>query len=156
MCSGPEKTGRFRNPNHNREITEKLTRGDIDFQRKMGDSIAMKTARLLILMLLTVTILPWGAFTAAFAATPPVAAAQFVTAPFERAAVQAVNPMKSTAKRKCRVANLPGSSCGPDVLLHFASMPYGTDGVYTAPWPPQHWFAQGRTPSPPREPPRRF
>lgn len=120
----------------------------------------MKTARLLILTLLILTILPWGAYVPAYAeataATAPETSSfdQLSAAPAERAAIPVASRAKIFLKRKCRTAKFPGSPCGPDVLLQGVKTTCAGARVHPAPRPPVDRSAQGVSHAPPREPPR--
>lgn len=103
----------------------------------------MKTVRLLILLVMTLAILPWGGFVASMVAPQTVVVA----------AGQAQEAQLS-APRTCRGNFLPGSSC--DQVRWLPGLDAGLQRdlgpVFLA--ADVDWVATGRVDAPPRHPPR--
>ena len=113
----------------------------------------MRLLRLLLLLLMLVAVLPWGAYvngSARFAATAPAAAAGDALAPEARGERRVV----LGAERPCRKGTLPGSPCGPDLgLLPFAAGFAGLGAGSLRP-PSDGPDPAGLSRAPPTEPPR--
>ena len=122
----------------------------------------MRLARSLFLVLLVLTILPWGAYAAAFSASGSSKAFGVYTfarphaASDDQAVLPSLDTVKVFVKKKCRTANLPGSACGLDIALNASAQP----PAYSASTPVQRaadgWGATGLSQAPPGDPPRSF
>ena len=95
----------------------------IVFSAEWGHSGSMQRPEDILRVLLIILMLPWGAYSAVFAAVPePAVSAQFAslvatpTVP-EPLAMPPVQRAKIAVLRSCRKAVLAGSACSPDTVL---------------------------------------
>ena len=114
----------------------------------------MKLLRRLLILCLIVAVLPWGAFVAAFGPAPAAAAAYSAPVQGRQISLPAAGTIKATAKRKCRIAHLPGTPCGPDLLLYTDAATFGPANAVPVLTRIADWPALGLVRTPPREPPR--
>lgn len=106
-------------------------------------------------------MLPWGAY--ARNATVQTQNEQLVFHALEwvgnaasEGIVQPQNTTKVSVKKKCRIAILPGSPCGPDRALPATIRSIFESSVSRHPIPIKNWYIRGRHSAPPRDPPRFF
>ncbi|MHA6325063.1 hypothetical protein [Roseivivax sp. CAU 1753] len=130
----------------------------MDKPRRMTDTFWMRCVQTLLLVVITVMLLPWGAYAAdtARAASGAVAA---VDTPDQGDALnddqpESVRPTVAPVRKACRMAMLPGASCAPDRAL-----PETVTTRRDAPWQAvvlaiPDLALEGRMTAPPREPPR--
>lgn len=121
----------------------------------------MTVARAILLQLLVLLVLPWGAYAGGFPLSEGRTAA-FVT----RAAGDASGefaaalqpPMQAYAMEaksdRCPAAGLPGSGCGPDVLAPASATQWGLAANDTAADPRSMRLPQGLAPRVDTGPPR--
>lgn len=114
----------------------------------------MKHLRHFLILCLIVAVLPWGAFVAAFGPAPAAAATYAAPIQGRQISLPVAGPIKVLAKRKCRIAHLPGSSCGPDLLFHTGAATFGPGNAVPALSRIADWPSPGLIRTPPREPPR--
>ena len=82
--------------------------------------LGMPTIRLLLSAVMTIVILPWGAYVGGSMAAPPesarVAEIGFGTSE-AGPTLRATDPVQVSVARTCRTATLPGSHCAPDLAF---------------------------------------
>ncbi|PVA07928.1 hypothetical protein DC363_00035 [Thalassorhabdomicrobium marinisediminis] len=110
----------------------------------------MCTLRSVLAVLMTLLILPWGAY--AHAGTPVAAMAT----PAEHSDRTAAEPRPAavTLRKSCRTMTLPGASCSADRVLPAAEGATGPRHAATHAAGFDDWHATETTPTPPRDPPR--
>ncbi|WP_263952937.1 MULTISPECIES: hypothetical protein [Halocynthiibacter] len=106
----------------------------------------MSVLRSCLFAVLAVLLLPWGAYGATYPSAPHAAVSEYA------------DPIQPTAfvsaKKKCRIATLPGSPCGPDIMVREISMTFSTpEPVYGAHFR-DVWRGASLAHAPPRDPPR--
>ncbi|WP_139204523.1 hypothetical protein [Pacificibacter marinus] len=120
----------------------------------------MRINRYLISLLMSVLMMPWGAYAGHIQArTIPLDlyATMQIEGDIVSAVVQNKTPIEVTIKKKCRTATLPGSPCAPDRALVTDTLTV----VVKVPAPTAHrsivnWSMQERSTAPPKQPPRLF
>ncbi|MDN5788824.1 hypothetical protein, partial [Pseudorhodobacter sp.] len=119
-----------------------------------ADEALMCRIRSFLIVLLTLLMLPWGAYLAG-----PVSAAgpEAVAAIGHRAAAQITTKAAERLMplpKSCRIAVLPGSPCGPDLVLPVAQVKMIVASGRDKPLGAQTILGHGRAPMPSRDPPR--
>jgi len=121
----------------------------------------MRMPRSFISLLTILIMLPWGAY----ARNVPIQsqneqqdvhALELMSNQAFDAAVQLRKNTKVSVKKKCRIAILPGSPCGPDRALPATTKSVFESSVSRHPIPIKNWYIRGRHSGPPRDPPRFF
>lgn len=108
----------------------------------------LRPALCILLMLIT---LPWGAHAGGLAAYLGAARMAAHPPPAEASQLQTQSAM---GHKSCRIATLPGSACGPDILIAAAPMPPRAFHNDARPSPHDAWRATAQSPRPPHDPPR--
>lgn len=116
----------------------------------------MRLIRSLICTALILILLPWAAYSAAFAAPAlPLASAAFAALTLQ-AVPLTPDPSKVSAPRTCRKAVLPGFACSPDPALHLTTRSHWQAPSKPVFPPGGDWAGRGRWDPPPGTPPRFF